>query len=64
MFFDFLVNNCSLVFSKKEYLNLIIEIIWIEEEKLCCVFVFVNIGMCFYSKIYIKVSFNKLWIII
>lgn len=63
MLFDFLVNNCSLVFSKKEYSNLITETIWTEEEKLCRVFVSVNTGMCFYSKIYTKVSPNKLWTI-
>lgn len=60
MLFDFLVNNCSLVFSKKE---LITETIWTEEEKLRRAFVSVNTGMCFYSKIYRKVSPNKLWTI-
>lgn len=63
MLFDFLVNNCSLFFSKKEYSNLITETIWTEEEKLCRAFVSVNTGMCFYSKIYTKVSPNKLWTI-
>lgn len=58
MLFDFLVNNCSLVFSKKEYSNLITETIWTEEEKLRRAFVSVNTG-----KIYTKVGPNKLWTI-
>lgn len=56
------VNNCSIVFSKKEYI--VFKAIWAKEEKQWRAFLSVNTDMNFMkSKIHTKLSPNRLWII-
>ena len=58
---DMFENNCSIIYSKKEFSKMIIKTIWAAEENQWRAALSVDPDMSFFSKIHTMLNPNKLW---